>query len=67
MSTYVRPASLDEALELLADDGAAPYGGGTDLAGQVDRGIHVPTVLVDLRDAGLGSLEAAGGGLRIGA
>jgi len=67
VSTYVRPASLDEALELLADDGAAPYGGGTDLAGQVDRGIRVPTVLVDLRDAGLGRLEAAAGGLRIGA
>jgi xanthine dehydrogenase YagS FAD-binding subunit len=67
VSAYVRPASLDEALELLADDGAAPHGGGTDLAGQVDRGIRVPTLLVDLRDAGLGGLEAAGGGLRIGA
>ena len=59
MSTYTRPASLDDALALLADDGAAPFGGGTDLAGQADRGIRMPTVLVDLRDSGLGAIEAA--------
>ena len=67
MSTYTRPASLDDALALLADDGAAPFGGGTDLAGQADRGIRMPTVLVDLRDSGLGAIEAADGGLRVGA
>ena len=67
MSTYARPASLDDALALLAEDGAAPFGGGTDLAGQTDRGIRTPTVLVDLRDAGLGGLEERDGGLRIGA
>ena len=67
MSTYARPASLDDALALLAEDGAAPFGGGTDLAGQADRGIRTPTVLVDLRDAGLGGLEERDGGLRIGA
>ena len=41
VSGYARPAILDEALALLAEEGAAPMGGGTDLAGQVDRGIRV--------------------------
>ncbi len=67
MSAYARPASLDEALELLAADGSAPLGGGTDLAGQVDRGIRAPTTLVDLRDAGLATVEPEGDGVRIGA
>jgi xanthine dehydrogenase YagS FAD-binding subunit len=68
VTDYARPATLDEAFELLADDGAAPMGGGTDLAGQADRGIRSPSVLVDLRDVGLGELEEVeGGGLRIGA
>jgi CO/xanthine dehydrogenase FAD-binding subunit len=67
VSAYARPASLDAALELLAGDGAAPLAGGTDLAGQIDRGIRAPALLVDLRDAGLGSIEERDGGLRIGA
>ena len=67
MTTYARPETLDEALELLADDGAAPMGGGTDLAGQLDRGIRTPVALVDLAGTGLGALEAEGDGLRIGA
>ena len=67
MTTYARPETLDEALELLADDGAAPMGGGTDLAGQLDRGIRTPVALVDLAGIGLGALEAEGDGLRIGA
>jgi xanthine dehydrogenase YagS FAD-binding subunit len=68
MSGYARPAGLDEALKLLGRDGAVPMGGGTDLAGQVDRGIRAPVVLVDLRDVGLGEIgEEHGGGLRIGA
>ena len=67
MSSYARPLSLDEALELLAADGAVPLGGGTDLAGQADRGIRQPAALVDLRDAGLATVEADGDGVRIGA
>jgi xanthine dehydrogenase YagS FAD-binding subunit len=67
VSAYVRPASVDEALELLAQDGAAVLAGGTDLAGQVDRGIRSPSLLVDLQDAGLAGIEADGEGLRIGA
>ena len=67
MSGYARPGSIDEALSLLDGDGAAPLGGGTDLAGQLDRGITSPTLLVDLRDAGLGAIKERDGGLRIGA
>ena len=67
MSGYARPASLEEALELLAGDGAAPRGGGTDLAGQVDRGIRSPTLLVDLQATGLDRIAADGGGVEVGA
>ena len=67
MSAYARPASLDDALALLGEDGAAALAGGTDLAGQVDRGIRTPALLVDLRDAGLASIEERDGGVRIGA
>ena len=67
MSGYARPSSLDEALVLLGDEGAAAMGGGTDLAGQLDRGIRTPALLVDLRDAGLAAIEERDGGLRIGA
>ena len=67
MSDYVRPGSLDEALKLLSSDGAVAMGGGTDLAGQIDRGIRAPALLVDLRDAGLRGIEEDDGGLRIGA
>jgi xanthine dehydrogenase YagS FAD-binding subunit len=67
VSGYARPATLDDALALLGEDGAVPYGGGTDLAGQVDRGIRAPALLVDLRDAGLGEIAAIDGGVRVGA
>jgi xanthine dehydrogenase YagS FAD-binding subunit len=66
-TAYVRPESVDEALELLAREGAAVLAGGTDLAGQIDRGISSPSLLVDLQDAGLGGISADGEGLRIGA
>ena len=67
MTGYARPASVDEALELLTRDGAAVLAGGTDLAGQIDRGISRPALLVDLQDAGLGGIVADGAGIRIGA
>jgi len=67
MSAYVRPGSADEALELLSREGAAVLAGGTDLAGQIDRGIRSPALLIDLQDAGLGGIEADGDGVRIGA
>ena len=64
---YERPATLDEACELLARPGALPLFGGTDLMGQIDRGIVVPELLVDMRQVGLDTLEEAAGGLVIGA
>lgn len=67
MTAYARPTSLDEALELLTDPGAAVLAGGTDLAGQVDRGIRAPSLYVDLQAAGLGGIRAEGDGLEIGA
>jgi xanthine dehydrogenase YagS FAD-binding subunit len=67
MSTYARPSSIDEALDLLSQEGAAVLAGGTDLAGQIDRGIRSPSLLVDLQDAGLGEISADGEGVRIGA
>ena len=42
-------------------------GGGTDLLPQVQRGIASPSVIVDLRGAGLDSLEYEDGVLRVGA
>jgi CO/xanthine dehydrogenase FAD-binding subunit len=67
VSAYARPASLDEALALLREPGAAPLGGGTDLAGQVDRGLRDPALLVDLQAAGLGEIRADGDGVLVGA
>ncbi len=65
---YARPGTLEEACELLARPGALPMFGGTDLMGQIDRGIVDPELLVDLQQTGLDTLEAgAGGGLSIGA
>jgi xanthine dehydrogenase YagS FAD-binding subunit len=66
-AAYARPSSVEEALELLARDGAAVLAGGTDLAGQADRGIRSPSLLVDLQDAGLGGIASSGPGIRIGA
>ena len=67
MTVYARPETLEEAFDLLAQEGAAPLGGGTDLAGQIDRGIREPAVLVDLQSLGLDGIEACGEGLTIGA
>jgi xanthine dehydrogenase YagS FAD-binding subunit len=67
VSGYARPGSLTEALELLAEPGAVPVGGGTDVAGQVDRGIRSPALLVDLQAVGLDELRPDGNGLVVGA
>jgi xanthine dehydrogenase YagS FAD-binding subunit len=67
VTAYTRPTSVDEALELLGDPGAAPLGGGTDLAGQVDRGIRTPSLLVDLQALGLGRIAERDGGVEVGA
>ena len=67
VTRYARPATLAEAYALLADPAAAPLGGGTDLAGQVDRGIRRPGLVVDLQGLGLGGVRPRDGGLEVGA
>src|SRR5439155_18604512 len=64
---YARPTSVAEAAELLAEDGARPLGGGTDLLPQLERGIHPAATVVDLRGLGLDTIEEDGAGLAIGA
>jgi xanthine dehydrogenase YagS FAD-binding subunit len=64
---YARPSTLDEALELLADPGARPMGGGTDLLGQVDRRIVAPELVVDLQAAGLEGVVRDGDSVVVGA
>lgn len=66
-ANYARPGSLEEALELLARPGSKPMAGGTDVAGQLDRNLDSPFLLVDLQAAGLGGVRAADGGVEIGA
>ena len=67
MTDYVRPQSPQEALSLLATDGAVAMAGGTDLMGQIDRGLRQPSLLVDLQESGLSDIRSAAGGLVIGA
>jgi xanthine dehydrogenase YagS FAD-binding subunit len=67
LSTYARPTTLGETLELLAEPTAALLAGGTDLAGQVDRGIREPGVIVDLQALGLAEIRDRDGGVEIGA
>jgi xanthine dehydrogenase YagS FAD-binding subunit len=67
MSTnYARPGNLGEALHLLAQPGARPLGGGTDLAGQLDRGLTSAATIVDLQSLGLDDISASATGARIG-
>ena len=66
---YVRPDTVNAAVEALKDDGAVVYGGGTDLLGCLREGIFdVKTVVSISRIPALkGIRETADGGLRIGA
>lgn len=67
MIAYARPSSLDAALTMLAGEGSVPMGGGTDLAGQLDRHIRFPSLLVDLQALGLDEIQTEGDGVSIGA
>jgi CO/xanthine dehydrogenase FAD-binding subunit len=67
VSAYARPTSIDEALDLLAGPGSVPLAGGTDLMGQIDRGISAPALLVDLQALDLGGVTAAAEGVVVGA
>lgn len=67
--TYHAPASLDEALELLAltDRRAVPLAGGTDVITALRDGLRSPGRLVDLkRIPGLSDLELTDGELHVG-
>jgi xanthine dehydrogenase YagS FAD-binding subunit len=66
MSTYVRPASMGEALSLLEVPGAQPLAGGTDLVPLQSRG-KAPGSLVDVRALLGDTIETEGDGLVIGA
>jgi xanthine dehydrogenase YagS FAD-binding subunit len=66
MSAYVRPASIDEALELLDAAGTQPLAGGTDLVPLQSRG-KAPGSLVDVRALLGDAIEPHGDGLLIGA
>ena len=67
MSDYARPTSLDTALTLLAQEGSVAMGGGTDLAGQIDRRLCAPKLIVDLQAVGLNQVQTDGEGITIGA
>ena len=64
----LRPATLDDALRLLAQDGTMALAGGTDLLPNLRRGLGAPQRLVDLAALrGLDTLEARDRHWRLGA
>ncbi len=67
--TYLRPASLDDALSLIAAPGHLPIGGGTDLLVTIEEGLAHADAVIDVRDLAesLGVSPTDDGGLRIGA
>ena len=68
--THFRPGSLDEALALLREEeGSVLLAGGTDLLGQMKRGLSAPRRLINLKSVpGLNQLHReADGVLSIGA
>jgi carbon-monoxide dehydrogenase medium subunit len=67
---YVRPASLDEAIQALADAGAdaRPLAGGHSLLPLMKLRFSSPSVLVDLQGLpGLSGIQRENGTLRVGA
>ncbi|MCP4899526.1 MAG: xanthine dehydrogenase family protein subunit M [bacterium] len=67
--SYVRPSSIDQAVEALATDTARIHSGGTDLIGCLRDGTFPASVVVSLGgvDGLRGITPTADGGLRIGA
>ncbi|MEV7403014.1 xanthine dehydrogenase family protein subunit M [Streptomyces sp. NPDC091267] len=66
---YERPFDVSGAVALLGTDpGARLLGGGTNLVDLMKAGVERPTLLVDVQELPLGSVEVTpGGGLRFGA
>ena len=65
---YVRPTSLDEALEHLADGKGLVHAGGTDLLGSLREGVLPPVTVVSLSGIpALRGIEDTPEGLTIGA
>ena len=65
---FFEPASVEEALSLLSEDGTHALAGGSDLLGEMKEGVVAPSTLVSL--AGLEELrgvEVTPDGIRIGA
>ena len=63
-----RPASLADAAAWLAEAGARPLAGGTDLLPNLRRGLGRPATLVELGGiAGFAAIERFAGGVEIGA
>ena len=67
MTAYARPASLDDAIGLLAAGDAMALAGGTDAVPLVRRGKHRPATLLDIRPLLPCGIETDGAGIRIGA
>ncbi|NMH99653.1 FAD binding domain-containing protein [Pseudonocardia acidicola] len=65
---YATPGGLDELTALLADDpaGSVVLSGGTWVVPSLNRGELAPRRLVDLRRAGLSSIERSGEVIRVG-
>lgn len=63
IAEYYRPKTLEEALELLARQGAAPLAGGSAL----NQPGRQPAAVVDLQDLGLNTVERRGNTLEVGA
>jgi xanthine dehydrogenase YagS FAD-binding subunit len=65
---YQHATSFAEALSALAEPGAMPLGGGTDLLMQIEEQLVSPSLLVDLRGIAEASTigDASDGSLRIG-
>jgi aerobic carbon-monoxide dehydrogenase medium subunit len=65
---FVKPGSLEEALEALASDGAQPLAGGQTLIPTLKARLNAPALLVSLRGIpGLRGIRREGGSLVIGA
>lgn len=65
---YEAPDTLDDALQLAAEDGVQIVAGGTDLLPSIKHRLFTPRALLSLRRLGLDTIEdGPGGGLRIGA